>query len=112
MGVIDVVIEDGSHKPPDQIAVFEELYSAIQPYGVYLVEDLHTAYWSFHYDGGLKRPGTMIEYIKDLLDELHTWHHESEDGSPKPEARRVIRSLLGVERITIRSTYLTLNASG
>ena len=41
--------------------------------GVYLVEDLHTAYWS-EYGGGLKHQDSFIERCKSLIDELNAVH--------------------------------------
>jgi hypothetical protein len=41
--------------------------------GLYLVEDLHTAYWD-EFEGGLRRPGSFIETIKGLIDELNADH--------------------------------------
>ena len=70
---IDILIDDGGHWPKQQIATFEELFPAIQPNGVYLCEDIHTAYWA-NFDGGLRRPGTFIEYSKALIDQLNAWH--------------------------------------
>ena len=36
-----VIIDDGSHRADHQIFVFERLFPALQPGGVYIVEDLH-----------------------------------------------------------------------
>jgi hypothetical protein len=38
---IDIVIDDGSHLPQQQIVTFEELLPYLQPGGVYLCEDVH-----------------------------------------------------------------------
>jgi hypothetical protein len=69
-GPPDVVIDDGSHRMDDVTATFGFLYPRISGVGVYLVEDLHTAYWET-YKGGLRRPGSFIELAKDLIDELN-----------------------------------------
>lgn len=70
---IDVVVEDGGHHPDQQIATFEVMYPLIKPDGVFVVEDLHTSYWS-SYSGGLGRPGTFMDYAKDLTDQLNAFH--------------------------------------
>ena len=44
---------------------------------MYLVEDLHTAYWD-EFEGGLRRPGSFIETIKGLIDELNADHSRGE----------------------------------
>jgi len=38
---LDVVIDDGSHRPEDQIVTFEELLPQLNPGGVYVCEDVH-----------------------------------------------------------------------
>lgn len=72
-GPIDIVIEDGGHFPGQQIATFEELYPHVKPDGVFLIEDVHTSYWK-SWRGGVRQPGTFIEYAKDLVDRLNAWH--------------------------------------
>jgi hypothetical protein len=54
-------------------ASFEFFYPRMDKNGVYLVEDLHTAYWE-EYDGGLGRPGSFIERCKMFIDELNADH--------------------------------------
>ncbi len=72
-GPFDIVLDDGSHVMSHIKASFEELYPHIVRNGIYLVEDLHTAYWD-EYGGGLRRKGSFIEYCKDLIDELNADH--------------------------------------
>jgi cephalosporin hydroxylase len=69
-GPIDVLMDDGGHTMAQQIATFEELWPFVSPDGVFMTEDLHTSYWS-KYSGGYKRPGTFIEYAKNLIDQQH-----------------------------------------
>jgi hypothetical protein len=75
MGGVDVIIDDGSHRSSDQIASFETLYPFLHENGVYICEDTRASYWS-QYGGGYRRPGTFIEYAKDLVDRLHAWYAE------------------------------------
>jgi SAM-dependent methyltransferase len=69
-GMPDVVLDDGSHQMIDVVATFRYLHPRTSPKGVYLVEDLHTAYWD-EYGGGVKRDGAFIELCKGLIDELN-----------------------------------------
>ena len=87
---VDIVIDDGGHTMLQQIAGFEELYPHIQPNGVYVCEDMHTSVWP-QYGGGYRRPGTFLEYSKNLVDRLYAWHS-------------VEREVFAVDAIT-RSTY-------
>ena len=69
-GPPDIVLDDGSHMMAHVISSFKFLYPRTAHNGIYLVEDLHTAYWE-NYGGGLKKPGTFIELCKDFIDELN-----------------------------------------
>ncbi len=72
---IDVLIDDGGHKPAEQIATFEELFPHVADEGVYLCEDLHSNYWQ-RFGAGVRRTGTFVEYAKRLIDQLNAWHTE------------------------------------
>lgn len=72
-GAPDIVIDDGSHMMVDVNASFSILYPQVSRNGVYLVEDLHTAYWD-KFGGGLRRDGSFIERCKQLIDELNADH--------------------------------------
>lgn len=69
-GALDIVIDDGSHRMSDIASTFAHLYNKVAHNGVYLVEDLHTAYWP-EYEGGFRVAGSFIERCKDLIDELN-----------------------------------------
>lgn len=69
----DVVLDDGSHFMSHIRASFAHLYPRMSPTGVYMVEDLHTAYWE-KYEGGLRRECSFIEQCKGLIDELNADH--------------------------------------
>ena len=69
-GTPNIVSDDGSHRMRDVVDTFKFLYPRIASDGVYMVEDLQTAYWS-EFGGGLKREGTFIELCKELIDELN-----------------------------------------
>ena len=80
VGIPDIVIDDGSHKMSDITATFQFLYPLMLKNGIYMVEDLHTAYWE-EYDGGLCKPSTFVEHCKQLIDELNADHSR---GAPEP----------------------------
>jgi SAM-dependent methyltransferase len=69
---IDILIDDGGHTMAQQIVTLEELYLHLQPEGIYLCEDIHTSFLS-EYGGGYRRPGTFLEYTKELIDYLYAW---------------------------------------
>jgi len=70
---IDIIIDDGGHTMRQQITTLGELFPHLQPRGIYICEDVHTAYLP-DWGGGLRREGTFIEYSKALIDALHAWY--------------------------------------
>jgi hypothetical protein len=73
VGTPDIVLDDGSHVMSHIIASFQFLYPRMAKNGIYMVEDLHTAYWD-EFEGGLHKPSTFIELCKNLIDELNADH--------------------------------------
>ena len=74
VGTPDIVLDDGSHIMSHITASFQFLYPRMLKNGIYMVEDLHTAYWE-EYEGGLRKPSTFIEVCKNLIDELNADHN-------------------------------------
>ena len=72
-GPLNVVLDDGSHYSKHIIPSFDILYPQMTPTGVYMVEDVSCIYKK-RYDGGLKQPGSFMEYTKDLLDRINFAH--------------------------------------
>ena len=79
-GIPDIVIDDGSHRMSDILATFNVLYPRLSKSGIYIVEDLHTAYWP-EYEGGAKRPDTFVNLCKNLVDNLNADHSRGEIAS-------------------------------
>jgi hypothetical protein len=72
-GIPDVVLDDGSHQMEHISRTFNFLYPKLPKNGVYMVEDLHTAYWD-EYGGGLTKPDTFINKAKNFIDQLNADH--------------------------------------
>jgi cephalosporin hydroxylase len=89
-GSPDIVLDDGSHVMNHVTKTFEFLYPKLSKNGIYMVEDLHTAYWE-EYEGGFRRAGTFIEHCKQLVDELNADH--SRDQLPPTEFTRTTLGL-------------------
>lgn len=89
-GTPSIVLDDGSHVMSDIRTSFDYLYPLLSSDGVYMVEDLHTAYWD-EYGGGLKRDGTFIELCKDLIDQINAVH--SRDAQPETAFSRSTLSM-------------------
>lgn len=94
----DVVLDDGSHIMSHINASFSVLYPQLLRNGVYLVEDLHTAYWT-EFEGGLKRQESFIETCKGLIDELNADH--SRGALPATEFTRTTLSMHFYDSIVV-----------
>ncbi|MEU3572538.1 hypothetical protein AB0E96_29550 [Kitasatospora sp. NPDC036755] len=72
-GPFDIVIDDGSHLNADVRTSFAALFRHVRPGGLYVVEDLQTAYWpSFGGTAGpVAGPATSAGLLKQLIDGLH-----------------------------------------
>src|SRR5215469_17016842 len=81
-GVPDIVLADGSHQMAHIAASFDFLYPRMGKNAVYMVEDLHTAYWK-RFGGGLEEPASFINIAKALVDRLNADHAE---GQVSPDA--------------------------
>lgn len=44
LGILDIVIDDGSHRPEEQAITFTRLWPTLKAGGVYLIEDCHQHY--------------------------------------------------------------------
>jgi hypothetical protein len=72
-GPPDLVIDDGSHISRDVIATFEQLFPALNPGGLYVVEDLLTSYWP-GWGGDAtdhNRSDTSVGFLKARIDGLN-----------------------------------------
>jgi cephalosporin hydroxylase len=102
MGGIDLVIDDASHIGRHQRASFKALFPLLNEGGLYVIEDLLTSYWPGHFEGGYRRPGTGIELIKGLIDDMHADFHDHSGGlaGPAIPAIHVYSSTAVIEKRT------------
>ncbi len=71
-GPFDIVIDDGSHRPPHIRQSFRCLFPYVSDGGWYVIEDMQTSYWEA-FDGTSKqgdRP-TTIDLLRELIDSMH-----------------------------------------
>jgi hypothetical protein len=106
MGGVDIVLDDGSHVVRHQRASFETLFPLLSSDGLYIVEDLHTAYWR-SWEGGLRRRGTFIEFAKSLVDDVNGWYHSGFAG-PKYEVgcAHFYDAIVAIEKQPIRRPFV------
>jgi hypothetical protein len=72
-GAPDIVLDDGSHQMDHILKSFEYLYTKLPKNGIYIIEDLHTAYWE-EYGGGVNKPESFINISKTFIDGLNADH--------------------------------------
>ena len=89
-GVPDIVLDDGSHRMEHIRRSFQFFYPKMHKNAIYMVEDLHTAYWE-EFGGGINRPDTFINFAKDCVDRLNADHTR---GKLKPDL--ITRQTLGI----------------
>jgi demethylmacrocin O-methyltransferase len=71
-GPFDIVIDDGSHVQLDILVSFETLFPLLAPGGIYVVEDLWTAYVPAYGGHALAmNKQTSINLITGLIDAIH-----------------------------------------
>lgn len=80
----DIIIDDGSHVPSHQLVSLQHMFSALNPGGLYVIEDLETSYWNapgaslYGYDIsagiGASPKVNAIEKMKQFIDVLMRFH--------------------------------------
>lgn len=69
-GPFDLIVDDGSHRGDHITATFSALWHRLRPGGVYVIEDLETAYDPAYGGGDPGMPGTALALVKAMLDEV------------------------------------------
>jgi hypothetical protein len=67
LGEFDIIVDDGGHTMVQQQNSFNTLFPAMNPGGIYVVEDLHTSFWPQFADSKI----STTDYLKSLTDTLH-----------------------------------------
>lgn len=75
MGGVDIVLDDGSHQMEHIKTSLECLFPLLNDGGIYMIEDLHTAYWAT-YGGGYYSKQNFYCYVNDLINDMHHWYHK------------------------------------
>ena len=108
-----VLIDDGSHHFEHQLVTFRTLFKHIREDGLYVCEDLHTSYWEEDFNGGVRKPGTYIEFLKELIDELNAWFWRENVESEKDAFASAVHgmhfypTLLVVEKRRVEKPLVT-----
>jgi hypothetical protein len=81
MGGIDIVLDDGSHHMKDVSSTLEYLFPSLSDGGLYMIEDMHTAYWS-RFGGGFGSSSNVFRLLISVVDDMHHWYHKKPIRNP------------------------------
>lgn len=79
MGGVDIILDDGSHRMADINKSLSVLFPMLSEDGLYIIEDLHTAYWRSHGGGGRR---TFFRHLVKVFDDMHRWYHSEGVKTP------------------------------
>ncbi len=90
-GPLQVVIDDGSHRPQHIRETFRILFPLLPDGAIYAIEDTQTSYWPT-WGGSLDRqdPSTTMALVKDLVDGLNYEEFLDRDYQPTYADRNVV----------------------
>ncbi len=73
IGSPDIIIDDGGHRPEEQLDSLFALFPHLKDGGIYVIEDLQCSYLrrSYGFRAGLRNPFNTVEYLRRLLDVMH-----------------------------------------
>jgi hypothetical protein len=92
LGPFDVVIDDGSHLNEHVQISFHALFPHVRSGGLYVVEDLQTAYWPGWGGDTEAGPGTSMGMLKSFVDGLN----QAEVRDPRAEGSYLERNISGI----------------
>jgi hypothetical protein len=100
-GPFDVIIDDGSHNPRLVAASFHLLFPSLADGGVYVVEDIQTAFWP-HFGGSMLHGGDTLKLVRTIVQCLNHAEIALVDRSPSlPPFARQIKSLRALHNLLI-----------
>ncbi len=99
-GPFDVVLDDGSHISPHQIASFEGLWPHMNDRGLYVVEDCHSSYWP-GFGGGYRNEASFIEFAKRKVDAMHSWYTDQDALFPFDPIAKELNSVRFYDSIVV-----------
>ena len=74
MGGVDIILDDGSHHMEHIAATLKYLFPRLSYGGVYMIEDLHAAYWR-RFGGGYGSKKNVFVLAMDVIHDMHHWYH-------------------------------------
>ena len=82
MGGVDIILDDGSHQMKHIKSSLRILFPRLSKKGIYIIEDLHSAYWK-DFGGGYASKKNFFTFIRSVIDDMHHWYHNKSLVEPK-----------------------------
>jgi hypothetical protein len=101
MGAPDIIIDDASHIMKDIKKSLLLSFPKLAPGGMYIIEDLHCAYWR-KYGGGYRVKDNFFNYVRELIDDLHSEYHQR--TRKYPEMSR-LKSIVILDSMVILNSH-------
>jgi hypothetical protein len=100
-GPFDVIIDDGSHVPKQLTASFHLLFPSLTDGGIYIIEDMQTAFWP-QFGGSMLHGGDTLKLVRTIIQCLNHAEIAVVDRSPSlPPFARQIKSLRALHNLLI-----------
>lgn len=108
-GPFDIIIDDGSHINSDIEKTFALFFSSILPGGLYVCEDLHTAYWNKYGGCQPSKRESAMEMFKEIADLVNLEHWQNDaDSSLSAQIPRLYKTKEFSPTLTIE-VLMTIN---
>lgn len=82
MGGVDIILDDGSHHMDHVAPTLQHLFPKVSEGGLYMIEDLHTAYIR-RFGGGLTAKSNFFNTVRKIVDDMHAWYHRRDMQLPE-----------------------------
>lgn len=109
MGGVDVILDDGSHHMKHIHESLRFLFPNLNDCGLYIIEDLHTAFWP-KWGGGYFKKENFFNILTQIIKDMHGWYHSNpkiyQNISDNCNAVHVYDSIVVLEKNkTFKPTY-------
>jgi demethylmacrocin O-methyltransferase len=86
IGGVDIIVDDGSHINEHVVKSFKLLFPLLKDGGIYVIEDVQTAYWPDYGGGG---GDSSVSFFKSLTDGLNYREYLMPDYEPSYFDRKI-----------------------
>jgi hypothetical protein len=100
-GPFDIVIDDGSHVPKHVVASFQILFPVLKDGGMYVIEDVQTAFWP-NFGGSTLHGGETVRLTRTIIECLNHAEIAVADRSHSfPPFARQIKALRAFHNVIV-----------